>query len=142
MSNAAKVMLALAALVFGLVTLIGVLAVHREDEPTAQEPDLSSLASDIVYTHKDEIFAPCQRLVDIENHAHGTKALTEAAANRHTCLTDYIQIHDGAKQVLRVEDSGFARHDMDIALQLNRDRRNLAAELKAFHAKWDGKTVR
>jgi hypothetical protein len=38
-----------------------------------------------------------------------------------------------------VESSGFAQHNMDAAVQLDYDRKNLAAELNSFHAEFDGK---
>jgi hypothetical protein len=92
-------------------------------EVVTQEKDLTNLASDTLL------------------HLNITNDCPHAVSHLHLmdCATRVNAILDTASRIDRVESSGFAQHDMDAAVQLDYDRKNLAAELNSFHDEFDGK---
>ena len=93
-------------------------------EVVTQEKDLTNLASDTLL-HLN-ITNDCPKHASV-SHLHWMD-----------CATRVNAIRDTASQIDRVESSGFAQHNMDAAVQLDYDRKNLAAELNSFHAEFDG----
>jgi len=94
-------------------------------EVVTQEKDLTNLASDTLLH------------LNITNDC--PKHASVSDLHWMDCATRVNAIRDTASQIDRVESSGFAQHNMDAAVQLDYDRKNLAAELNSFHAEFDGK---
>jgi hypothetical protein len=94
-------------------------------EVVTQEKDLTNLASDTLL--QLNITNDCPKHASV-SHLHWMD-----------CATRVNAIRDTASQIDLVESSGFAQHNMDAAVQLDYDRKNLAAELNSFHDEFDGK---
>src|SRR5271156_5579079 len=44
--------------------------------------------------------------------------------DQHACLTRLTSIEESAQQINRLDSTGFAKHDLDTAVQLDHDKKN------------------
>lgn len=142
MRKATKILLAIAAgaliITFSIVPSRKQHASQPPVEPIAK--DLSGLA-DSIFADKALSCAELMRAAlredkgDWKNN-EPTMQWAARQVEKDSCLADYHSLMETAQQVRRVESTGFAVHDMDIAIQLDQDRKHLAGQLTDFRSKY------
>jgi hypothetical protein len=158
-----KIMLATAAVLFLLISLVSAFHPSKEDIAEksaaaqaslqeAQRPQRIAARDKLLLEASDPDFgfktcrviwnAAQKALTHVDTSRPESPAMKKWAGlqvDADDCQKDLDSIREESRQVDRVDATGYALHDLDAATTLDQQKNNLAALVAAFNAKWVGR---